>query len=61
MRRARGRDGEPMARRQEVYKVRVKRASDGAQPAKITKKRESEPQDGALPAKTTRRRSAAQA
>ena len=61
MPRARGRDGEPMARRQEVYKVRVKRASDGAQPAKVTKKRESEPQDGALPAKTTRRRSAAQA
>ena len=49
-----------MARRQQVYTARVKRADDGALPAKVKKKREDEPQDGALPAKTTRRRSAAQ-
>lgn len=50
-----------MARRQQVYTARVKRADDGALPAKVKKKREDELQDGALPAKTTRRRSAAQA
>ena len=49
-----------MARRQQVYTARVKRADDGALPAKVKKKREDEPQDGALPAKTTRRRSTAQ-
>lgn len=49
-----------MARRQQVYTARVKRADDGAFPAGIKKKRESEPQDGALPAKTRPRREAAQ-
>ena len=32
-----------MARRQQVYTARVKRADDGAQDAKIKKKREDEP------------------
>ena len=38
-----------MARRQQVYTARVKRADDGAQDAKIKKKREDEPEDGAEP------------
>ena len=48
-----------MARRQQVYTARVKRADDGAQDAKIKKKRTGEPEDGALPAKTRPRREAA--
>ena len=48
-----------MARRQQVYTARVKRADDGAQDAKIKKKRTGEPEDGALPAKTRLRREAA--
>ena len=48
-----------MARRQQVYTARVKRADDGAQDAKIKKKRAGEPEDGALPAKTRPRREAA--
>ena len=48
-----------MARRQQVYTARVKRADDGAQDAKIKKKRADEPEDGALPAKTRPRREAA--
>ena len=48
-----------MARRQQMYTARVKRADDGAQDAKIKKKRTGEPEDGALPAKTRLRREAA--
>ena len=48
-----------MARRQQVYTARVKRADDGAQDANIKKKREDEPEDGALPAKTRPRRETA--
>ncbi|MGN0758570.1 MAG: FtsW/RodA/SpoVE family cell cycle protein [Candidatus Ventricola sp.] len=48
-----------MARRQQVYTARVKRADDGAQDAKIKKKRTGEPEDGALPAKTRPRRETA--
>ena len=48
-----------MARRQQVYTARVKRADDGAQDAKIKKKRTGESEDGALPAKTRPRREAA--
>ena len=48
-----------MARRQQMYTARVKRADDGAQDAKIKKKREDEPEDGALPAKTRPRRETA--
>ena len=48
-----------MARRQQVYTARVKRADYGAQDAKIKKKRTGEPEDGALPAKTRLRREAA--